>query len=217
MMLQEAVKDPELVSALADGQLSGEEFALAVAWVGAAQDARLSWHAYHVVGDVLRCGESMAGAHDAAFLRRLRLGLAQEATLMQKVPATASAVEHKISLSGAGLGWAKGAAANDNRWRWKLVSGVASVVAVLVLSWQFLTGSDGQFGASQRVQAPELSGNPVAALQQTPVATNVESQVMLRDPQLDALLAAHRQFGGTSALQMPAGFLRNATFEGVTR
>jgi sigma-E factor negative regulatory protein RseA len=37
--------------------------------------------------------------------------------------------------------------------------------------------------------------------------------VMIRDPQLDALLAAHRQFGGTSALQMPTGFLRNATFE----
>jgi len=36
---------------------------------------------------------------------------------------------------------------------------------------------------------------------------------MIRDPQLDALLAAHRQFGGTSALQMPAGFLRRATFE----
>jgi sigma-E factor negative regulatory protein RseA len=36
---------------------------------------------------------------------------------------------------------------------------------------------------------------------------------MIRDPQIDALLAAHRQFGGTSALQAPTGFLRNATFE----
>ena len=40
---------------------------------------------------------------------------------------------------------------------------------------------------------------------------------MIRDPQLDELLAAHRQLGGASALQMPAGFLRNATFEGPTR
>ncbi|MHB8949586.1 MAG: sigma-E factor negative regulatory protein, partial [Rhodoferax sp.] len=40
-------------------------------------------------------------------------------------------------------------------------------------------------------------------------------QRMIRDPQLDALLAAHKQFGGTSALQGPAGFLRNATFDGV--
>jgi sigma-E factor negative regulatory protein RseA len=40
---------------------------------------------------------------------------------------------------------------------------------------------------------------------------------MIRDPRLDALLAAHRQFGGTSALQMPSGFLRNATFEESSR
>jgi sigma-E factor negative regulatory protein RseA len=42
-------------------------------------------------------------------------------------------------------------------------------------------------------------------------------QVMLRDPQLDAMLAAHRQAGGAPALQMSAGFLRNATFEGTSR
>lgn len=217
MMMQEAVKDPELVSALADGQLSGEEFALALAWVGAEQDARLSWHAYHLVGDVLRYGETMAGDHDAAFLRRLRLGLEQEAPLMQKPVATDSVAEYKISMSGAGLDRANGTAANDNRFRWKLLAGVASVAAVLVFSWQFLAGSDGQLGASQLVRAQQQLGKPVLALQQTPAATNIESQVMLRDPQLDALLAAHRQFGGTSALQMPAGFLRNATFEGVTR
>ena len=39
---------------------------------------------------------------------------------------------------------------------------------------------------------------------------------MLRDPRLDELLAAHRQLGG-AALQMPSGFLRNATFEGPGR
>jgi sigma-E factor negative regulatory protein RseA len=43
-------------------------------------------------------------------------------------------------------------------------------------------------------------------------AQSVMPSTMLRDPQLDALLAAHRQFGGTSALQMPSGFLRNATY-----
>jgi len=42
------------------------------------------------------------------------------------------------------------------------------------------------------------------------------SALMIRDPQLDALLAAHRQMGGTTALQMPSGFLRNATFDEVS-
>jgi sigma-E factor negative regulatory protein RseA len=45
------------------------------------------------------------------------------------------------------------------------------------------------------------------------LAMSSEPLVMLRDPQLDAFLAAHRQFGGASALQTPAGFLRNANFE----
>ena len=44
-----------------------------------------------------------------------------------------------------------------------------------------------------------------------------DEAVMLRDPQLDELLAAHKQFAGSSALQSPAGFLRNATFEGPAR
>jgi sigma-E factor negative regulatory protein RseA len=63
----------------------------------------------------------------------------------------------------------------------------------------------------------------VPQLAQVPVSTEVsmvagaEAAIMIRDPQLDALLVAHRQFGGTSALQMPAGFLRNATFEGAAR
>ena len=42
-------------------------------------------------------------------------------------------------------------------------------------------------------------------------------QVMIRDPRLDELLAAHKQFGSTSTLQMPAGFLRNATFDSPSR
>jgi sigma-E factor negative regulatory protein RseA len=40
---------------------------------------------------------------------------------------------------------------------------------------------------------------------------------MIRDPQLDALLAAHRNFAGASALQMAPGFVHNANFEGVGR
>ena len=36
---------------------------------------------------------------------------------------------------------------------------------------------------------------------------------MVRDARMMELLAEHKQFGGTSALQMPSGFLRNATFE----
>ena len=62
---------------------------------------------------------------------------------------------------------------------------------------------------------------PVAAdtapLVQQALTVAGQPQVMIRDPRIDELMAAHKQFGGTSALQMPAGFLRNATFEGPAR
>ena len=70
----------------------------------------------------------------------------------------------------------------------------------------------------------QLAAAPVVANQNaaTQIAvnqpvTNAQGQVMIRDPRLDELLAAHKQYGSTSALQMPAGFLRNATFEAPAR
>jgi len=69
--MQEAAKNRELVSALADGQLRDEEFARTVEWVNQTEEARLTWHTYHLVGDVLRLGEPVQSAHDAADRDRL--------------------------------------------------------------------------------------------------------------------------------------------------
>ena len=91
------------------------------------------------------------------------------------------------------------------------MAGVVSVALVSVLAWP-LVGSPpaGSQLASNAAVAPVVT----ASLSATPAP---EPARMLRDPQLDALLAAHRQFGGTSALQAPTGFMRNATFDGVER
>jgi sigma-E factor negative regulatory protein RseA len=59
----------------------------------------------------------------------------------------------------------------------------------------------------------QLSVPPSQVVPVALVTADGASALMIRDPQLDALLAAHRQMGGTTALQMPSGFLRNATFE----
>ena len=40
-----------------------------------------------------------------------------------------------------------------------------------------------------------------------------EQGTIVRDARMQELLAAHKQAGGASALQVPSGFLRNATFE----
>ncbi len=183
----------ELVSALADGELHGAEFTRALAVLASSPQAQAHWHSYHLVGDVLRAGAGTAvGAHDAAFMARLRLRLQQEAAPVQ---------------SGAEVGRViVQPSANDSVWRWKLVAGLSSLAVVAVLGWQLTAPS--QQAAQLAVSAP-VSG-PVAQ-------AGAEAPVMIRDPRLDQLIAAHQQLGGTSALQMPAGFLRNATFERPVR
>ena len=198
----------DLVSALADGQLRGREFARAVEGVSAGGDARETWHTYHLVGDVLRCGELAACADDAAFLARFQTRLQRETAVV--LPAThrhlnaTKIISNNVSRTwGKGLNDVKNETVDNSRTRWKLLAGVASVAAVGAIGWSLVGGPSGPAGAApasaQLAQAPELP------------------QVMIRDPRLDALLAAHTQFGGTSALQMPAGFLRNATFENPSR
>lgn len=216
--MQEAMKNHELVSALADGQLRGEEFARTVQWLSQTEDARLSWHAYHLVGDVLRSGETMVNSHDAAFVQRLKLCLQQEAPLVPSVDATCLIAENTSLTEVGGVNRSENVSANDTSFRWKLLVGAAALAVVSVIGWQGIGGWSDQHGAPQLAQMPVQTVKPEVALQQEAPAVAVgESQRMIRDPQLDALLAAHRQFGGTSALQMPAGFLRNATFEGAAR
>ena len=104
-------------------------------------------------------------------------------------------------------------AANHSVFRWKMVAGFASMAAVVAVGWNLmgsLNASTGQtLAATQAV--PALT---VATVNTPPSSPqNGQPLVMIRDAHLDALLAAHKQFGGTSALQAPSGFLRNATFE----
>ena len=78
-----------------------------------------------------------------------------------------------------------------------------SLVAVVAVAWN--AGS----GLLAPSAAPQLARSE--APQQVLVMS--EQGPMVRDARLQELLAEHKQFGGTSALQMPSGFLRNATFE----
>ena len=200
---------------MADGQLRGEEFARALEVVTADAQALATWHMYHVVGDVLRSGELAACRHDAAFIARLKNRLRQEQIPTLPIKAVSSLAAGLHSTKPEGRNTENRRAANASSLRWKLVAGFASLAAVVAISWTGLTGWGQVGGAPQLAQAvvPALpqSAQPVVAV------ADGDPQVMIRDPRLDAFLAAHEQFGGTSALQMPAGFLRNATFEAPAR
>ena len=198
-MTDRTIEHSELVSALVDGQLRDTEFAQAMAYLERSSEARQNWHAYHVVGDAMRTGQAAAGAHDADFVLRLRARLQQESQplVLPEAPSTTVALVPVAS-------------ANDRFWR--LVVGLASVAMVGVIAWQ---GFQGLASPGPQLAVAPSSQPAVASLAQSGPAPSTlgAAPVMIRDPQLDALLAAHRQFGGTSALQMPTGFLRNATYE----
>jgi sigma-E factor negative regulatory protein RseA len=179
----------EQLSAFADGELAPEALTQLLADISREDTLRENWHAYHVVGDVLRSTDLAPRATDAAFWSRLEQRLANEAVRpMQVVP-----LSHAVARDGAPA---------NQRWAW-LVGASLSVVAIAV-----------SVGLWQRDVAP--AGAQLAAVLPAAVvaaAAPDASDVMIRDPRLDALMQAHQQLGGHSAWQMPSGFLRNATYQ----
>lgn len=187
------------LSALADGELPAHEIGALLDALDAQPDAHQWWTAHHASAAVVR-GESVPSASgDKAFWDALQVRLAHDA------PADAwpEAPAHRSAPVAAPR-----VAANDAWWkslRLASVAGIVSVGVVAALVWP----------SSQEAQ---LSVAPVVA--PVLVATGADStgaSVMLRDPALDALMAAHQQMGGHSAWQAPSGFLRNATFESSGR
>lgn len=192
----------EMISALADGRLDGRAFAETVEAVCADREAMATWHAYHVIGEVLRSTETGAGRSAPDFLGKLNARLAQERP-SQPAAGTLSSQRRRP-------------AANDEAFRWKMVAGIASFAAVGAIGWS-MVGVTG--GSSQQPRAL-LASVPQQAPASAPATVLARAQggaVMIRDPRLDEFLAAHRQLGGVSALQMPAGFVRAATVEAPGR
>jgi sigma-E factor negative regulatory protein RseA len=214
--MEELARHQEAISALADGELSADEFDQTMARLGGSQEDRLTWLAYHVTRDVMRAGPSLAGGVETVFMQRLKQSLAQQpprASVLPDVEIIATGAE---PISVRGRNDLKNEAANDGYFRWKWMAGLASVVMVSLVGWQAVGSLSSSPAGAQLAQGAALVSPAVLASVPT-TAPMTEAPVMLRDPQLDALLAAHRQFGGASALQMPTGFLRNATFDGADR
>jgi sigma-E factor negative regulatory protein RseA len=192
----EQMQTQELISALADGQLQGEAFARGVELALAEPAGRQRWATYHLIGDVLRSGELAVASEPVEFVARLRRRLQDEqpiAALPRQESTTVASPPRE--------------AANDTSFRWKVVAGFASFAAVSAIGWG-LAG-----GMGSRPDAAELA----KAANGTVLTSTAERGVMIRDPQLDELMAEHRHVRGPSALQLSAGFVRNATFESAGR
>jgi sigma-E factor negative regulatory protein RseA len=191
---------PELLSALADGQLGEQDFAATLEACGRDDAALDCWNTYHLIGDFLRSpadlpASSLAVGGEIGFASRLSARLAQETV------ATAVAVPSAQWPASPDIVHHRGPASNDGSFRWKLVAGVASLAAVSAIAWN-----------ASGLMAPASGPQLAQALSPQIVVTSPQGPVV-RDARLEELLAAHRHFGTASALQESSGFLRNATFE----
>jgi sigma-E factor negative regulatory protein RseA len=183
-----------LMSALADGEAEAVPAACAL-WRDDA-DARATWHAYHLIGDVLRSDDLAApSARDADFLSALRTRLAQEPTVL--APAVAAAVASPSPTSAQRPIWLLPLAA---------AAGFVVVTGVMVLARTSAPAADAPVVAvgGRGNPALQLTSNGVA-----PAGALVIPGQLIRDARLEAYFRAHRgAFGGTPAA-MPGGVPRN--------
>jgi sigma-E factor negative regulatory protein RseA len=194
----------ERLSALMDGEADASALhACCDAW---REDAagRAAWHAYHLIGDVLRSEDlSSAPQRDAAFVAALRTRLDGEPALLAPAAVDARAAPHRAS-------------------RWRAFGAPAAVAAgfvavggaVLVLrsppATEPVTLTQAAAPLELHAIAPSTQA-PLAAVAEAPTAPL--SGQMIRDVRLQQYLAAHKQFGGSTALGVPSGFLRSATVD----
>ncbi|VUZ26817.1 Uncharacterised protein [uncultured Comamonas sp.] len=200
-MKDDVVNTQELLSALVDGELTGIELEQALAVAEDAQGQR-NWQLYHLVGDVLRSPD-LAHHSQRDVLTGLRARLAQEPPL-QSTQETALQLAPGVLEQVQAPAAVRDQAANASVFRWKLAAGFASIAAVAAVGWQVMA-----LQAAAPVGGAQLAQNAAPAV--VAVAADDGRTVMLRDPNLDALLALHEQYANRPGLQVPADFLRNAS------
>jgi sigma-E factor negative regulatory protein RseA len=195
------------ISALADGEADAVALGAACAqWRSDAQ-LRASWHAYHLIGDVMRSDELASDVvRDAAFLSALRERLAREPVVLApaRTPSTPASVAAQARRRAG--------------WSWKAPAAVAAGFMVVAGALVATSGSPPMAGSSAGMLAQSLVGTAAPGAASGGLAAPagdaqllVADGQLVRDARLQRYLAAHKQFGGSSALGVPSGFLRAAT------
>ncbi len=194
------------LSALMDGDASASDEALR-AW-RSNPAARADWHAYHLIGDLLRSDEHRCDAsHDLSFVAGLRDRLAAEpGPLAPTSGATPTAAPMPARARRHGSWMAPAAVAAG----FVAVAGALGVMRVAAPDAGLgdrnaLAGSIAQ-GTGVKAVGLRAGNAPASAVVALP-----DSGTLVRNAELDRYLAAHRQYGNASALAVPGGVVRSAT------
>jgi sigma-E factor negative regulatory protein RseA len=201
-----------ILSALADGDATDSEATRAFqAWRDDA-DARASWHAYQLIGDVLRSEDlAVEPAADAAFLVALRTRLADEPVVLAPQP--------RVEAEPAAVPIAANAAGRTRRWQGPvaMAAGFLVVIGGLNIVRPFSHGAGGTLASNATsASGPVLASatsvdNSGVVLTSLPVAPRTPAQTKAAADQLAPYLAAHRQSTMSGPFQMPGSDLRNVS------
>ena len=210
------------LSAAIDGELSDDAVRrLCVLWRN-DPEVRETWHAFSLIGDVMRSEDLASSAsRDERFLVDLRARLADEPVVLAPSTARTPQAGPHDADAAPGLGqrtskrswWAPAAVA----------AGFVAVVGTLVVVSQAPQRAAAEpvqlavaAPAASAVQAPSAV---VVARAENPASSpeSIATGELIRNPQLDQYLLAHKQLAGSSVLGAPSGFLRNAAVEAPAR
>ena len=179
-----------LLSLMADGEADAAEVGRGcAAWAAAEPQARQHWHAYQLIGDVLRSDDlASLPDRDRAFLERLSKRLDNEPAVLAPQPLPA---------------------APKRRPSWALPAALAAGVMALATMLAVSLGPSGN-----GVSAPTLAVAPAAAAGGQETAQPASTQVaevaspggrVVRDAQLDHYLRAHRDYATALPGSLPGG------------
>lgn len=208
----------EALSALADGEAQSHEVARACAAWKEQADARATWHAYQLIGDVMRSDDLAQASRGDAFLKSFRERLAQEPVVL--APSAASA--HRPVVPAAGLAVAS-QPLHRRAWAGPMAVAAGFVMVVgALLSSQFVPlgntgghatmaqGADqdgrleagGDLSLAMGQQGGQWHSAVLADTLQTPAIEGGAASfsrpetgdtVLIRDPRLDQLLAMQQR------------------------
>ena len=176
------------LSALVDGEAPAID-ELCKLWRADA-DARVTWHAYHLIGDVMRSDDLAATPErDAAFLAELSARLAEEPVLLAPAPSPVVTTRRRQV-------WLLPAAA---------AAGFVVVASVMVVA---RNGGFDDGAALTASRAPNAAVTLAGSAGPTALPGIVEGR-FIRDPQLDRYLRAHRSTFAVGAVAVPGGAPRS--------
>jgi sigma-E factor negative regulatory protein RseA len=194
-----------ILSALADGDATDSEVARAFQSWRDDPDARASWHAYQLIGDVLRSDDlASEPAADAAFLVALRARLATEPVVLAPQPRMQEeAVAQPVAAN----------ASARTRTRWQgpiaMAAGFLAVIGVLNVAGPFRHGGNASLASNGAPASGPVLASTSSVGDGGVVLTSAQTKAAA--DQLAPYLAAHRQSAMSGPFQMPGSDLRNVS------